>query len=57
MNLNEDLKYHGNYYLINYYDVLRTAFEPEGLIQMINFSTWSRMVNYCKYYSQGVVVF
>ena len=44
-NLNEDRKYDHEYSHRAYYEILTEAFDPQGLIQIVNFNTWTRNVN------------
>ena len=42
---NEDLKYCSDYSHKSYYDDLVETFDPLGLIQLVEFETWKRLVN------------
>ena len=44
-NLNENMKYQQDYSHKAYYEELMQTFEPLGLIQLVNFETWRRLVN------------
>ena len=44
-NLNEEMKFSNTYSHKSYYDELNLAFDPMGLIQIVDFTTWSRLVN------------
>ena len=44
-NLNETMKYTNNYSHKAYYDELSQAFDPLGIIQLVDFVTWKRLVN------------
>ena len=44
-NLNEAMKYNNDYSHKSYYDELDEIFDQLGLVQMVEFETWSRSVN------------
>ena len=44
-NLNEAMKYNNDYSHKSYYDELNSVFDPLGLIQLVEFETWRRIVN------------
>ena len=44
-NLNEEMKYNNEYSHKSYYDELNLTFDPLGLIQLVDFETWRRVVN------------
>ena len=44
-NLNEDLKFSNEYSHKSYYDELNQVFDPHGLVQLVDFTTWRRLVN------------
>ena len=44
-NLNETMKFSNDYSHKSYFDELRLVFDPLGLIQMVEFETWKRLVN------------
>ena len=41
-NLNEEQKYDHEYTHRAYFEILNETFDPMGLIQMVDFHTWSR---------------
>ena len=44
-NLEESKRFNNDYSHEAYYELLDQEFEQMGLIQQVNFTTWSRMVN------------
>ena len=44
-NLDQNKRYDINYSHKLYFDALSTAFEPHNLIQVIDFDTWTRVIN------------
>ena len=44
-NLNETMKFSNDYSHKHYYNELNFAFDPLGLIQLVDFNTWRRLVN------------
>ena len=44
-NLNENMKFSNEYSHKSYYDELNDKFDPLGLIQLVEFETWRRLVN------------
>ena len=44
-NLDEKMKYHSSYTNRWYYEELITVFEDLELVQLVDFETWSRLIN------------
>ena len=44
-NLNEEMKYKSDYSNNAYFEDLNKTFDPLGLIQLVEFETWKRLVN------------
>ena len=44
-NLDENKKFKNDYAYKSYYDLLDEHFDPLNLVQLVEFETWSRLVN------------